>query len=93
MLAISRKYIIDFEVCDFVYLIGNEFKEHVVKGYQNFVEFVHFVNSNIEYEVTSRNIMVQNNNFYQEHFLFVVSFHWQMKQLHKVIANSVYRMS
>ena len=79
VLAISRKYRIDFEVCDFVYLIGNGFKEHVVKGYQNFVEFVNFVNSNIEYEVTSRNIdlqnMVQNYKFYQEDFIFVVSFH------------------
>ena len=34
VLAISRKYRVDFEVCDFVYLIGNEFTEHVVKGYQ-----------------------------------------------------------
>ena len=88
VLAISRKYRIDFEVCDFVYLIGNEFKEHIVKGYQNIVEFVNFVNSNIEYEVTSRNIdlqnMVQNYKFYHEDFLFVVSFHWQMKQLHNI---------
>ena len=88
VLAISRKYRIDLEVCDFVYLIGNEFKEHIVKGYQNFVEYVNFVNSNIEYEVTSRNIdpqnMVQNYKFYQEDFLFVVSFHWQMKQLHNI---------
>ena len=34
VLAISRKYRVDFEVCDFVYLIGNEFKEHIVKGLQ-----------------------------------------------------------
>ena len=32
VLAISRKFRVDFEVCDFVYLIGNEFKEHIVKG-------------------------------------------------------------
>ena len=87
-LKLKLSLAIDFEVCDFVYLIGNEFKEHIVKGYQNCVEFVIFVNSNIEYEVTSRNIdlqnMVQNYKFYQDDFLFVMSFHWQMKQLHNI---------
>ena len=70
MLAMSWKYRIDCEVCDFVYHIGNEFKNNLCRACL-FCKFNDWIRGDLKQH---RPAKYGPKLFYQKQFLFVISF-------------------